>query len=167
MTAYKDIHTAYLETLRDVFFNYDYRSSPRGLPIREKVDYKFIIENPVAEAIQTLDPDRNMVIESYLAKEMALYNSGSNSAEDFAKASKFWNKIKNPDDTINSAYGFLIWYYPSHGNPEFGGSMVTPWQWCVDSLKADKDTRQAVMRFNLPEHYWPGNKDFVCTMHGN
>jgi thymidylate synthase len=44
---------------------------------------------------------------------------------------------------------------------------MTPWEWAKESLLADKDTRQAILRFNLPEHCWQGNKDFVCTMHGN
>ena len=43
----------------------------------------------------------------------------------------------------------------------------TPWEWCLESLKNDKDTRQAILRFSLPEHQWMGNKDQTCTMHGN
>jgi len=46
-------------------------------------------------------------------------------------------------------------------------AMRTPWQWCVDSLKADKDTRQAILRFSLPEHFYKGNKDMTCTLDGN
>ena len=45
--------------------------------------------------------------------------------------------------------------------------MRTPWQWAKDSLIKDKDTRQAILRFSLPSHQWMGNKDQVCTMHGN
>jgi thymidylate synthase len=44
---------------------------------------------------------------------------------------------------------------------------MTPWEWAKESLLADKDTRQAIMRFSLPEHQWMGNKDQTCTMHGN
>jgi thymidylate synthase len=44
--------------------------------------------------------------------------------------------------------------------------MRTPWEWCVESLKKDRDTRQAILRFNLPENCWLGNKDVPCTMHG-
>ena len=117
-----------------------------------------------------------------------MYDSGTNLAEDFGKASKFWLSLSNPDGTINSAYGHLIWKHKSHGSnfetqlidaPGFssldGGGTVkiqntvkrTPWEWCVESLKRDRDTRQAILRFNLPEHAWVGNKDFVCTMHSN
>ena len=44
--------------------------------------------------------------------------------------------------------------------------MRTPWEWAKESLVRDKDTRQAILRFNLPEHAGFGNKDFTCTMHG-
>jgi thymidylate synthase len=164
--VYKDINEAYCEVLRDVYNNPDYRAAPRGLPIREKVDYTFSILCPTSEPIITADADRNKVIDDYTRKEIELYNSGTNKVADFAKASKFWEKLANPDGTINSAYGFLIWKnYCCTSN--FSGDARTPWEWSRDSLLADKDTRQAIMRFSLPEHQWMGNKDQTCTMHGN
>ena len=116
MKKYQTIHEAYIETLKDIYFNYDYRAAPRGLPVREKTDYSFQIQNPVAEAIITKDPERNKVIASYTAKEVELYNSCANTASEFGKASKFWEKLANPDGTVNSAYGYLIWKNKSHGN---------------------------------------------------
>ncbi len=166
MRAYKTIHEAYLGTLRDVFNNPDFVCAPRGQKIREKVDYKFTVEQPTDESIVTQDLERNKVIETYTDKEKALYASGSNKVEDFEKASAFWRKLANPDGTINSAYGFLIWKnYSCTSN--FSGDAMTPWEWARDSLLVDKDTRQAIMRFSLPEHQWMGNKDQTCTMHGN
>jgi thymidylate synthase len=173
MEVYKDIHEAYLDTIREVWFHPDCISAPRNQPIREKLNYSFKVFNPVAEPIRTLDVERNKTIEQYTEKELELYNSCSNRVEDFAKASKFWEKIANDDGTINSAYGYLIWKNRSCGDPQrearkIGvGVLHTPWEWCVNSLKADKDTRQAILRFSLPEHQWFGNADQVCTMHGN
>jgi len=176
MNKYKDIHEAYLSTLKDVYFNPDYRAAPRGLPIREKLDYSFTIEDPVAEPIRTKDEDRNITIADYTMKEVELYNSCSNNVDDFAKASKFWKQIANPDGkTINSAYGYLIWKNKSHGDPTFEccanqGNHATyraPWEWAKMSLLEDKDTRQAILRFSLPSHQWKGNKDQTCTLHGN
>lgn len=167
MNNYDSIHNAYLGALYDVLNHPDYITAPRGLPIREKVDYMFRVTDPVAEAVRTLDLERNKVIAEYTAKEIALYDSCSNLVEDFGKASKFWLTIANPDATINSAYGHLIWAKKSHGNPGYGGEMMTPWEWAKQCLLADKDTRQAIMRFGLPEHAFKGVKDFTCTMHGN
>jgi thymidylate synthase len=179
MRTYNNIHQAYLGTIQDVLDNPDFICSPRGQKILEKTDYTFRVRMPTCEPIVTADPDRNKTIAEYTAKEMALYDSCSNSVEDFAKASKFWEKIANPDGTINSAYGHLIWDKKSQGNtfeskeydPDRGGyyptNMRTPWEWAKQTLIADKDTRQAVMAFALPEHRWVGNKDQVCTLHGN
>lgn len=185
--TFNNIHEAYLGVLKDVYFDPDYKAAPRGLPIREKLDYTFKITNPVAEPIITKDLDRNKTIVSYTAKETELYDSCSNRVEDFAKASKFWNQIANYDGTVNSAYGYLIWKNRSHGNPHYevgkfsedygpgleaelrkrDNSLRTPWEWSKQCLLADKDTRQAILRFSLPEHQWKGNKDQVCTLSGN
>lgn len=190
MKQYDTIHEAYLGTLADVLDNPDYTCSPRGLKIYECLDYSFKVLNPIAEPLITKDPERNKVIADYTKKEVALYNSCSNQVKDFAKASKFWEKIANVDGTVNSAYGYLIWENKSYGNPiyELGykdGEQVmvkssvtasgrlahkecrrTPWQWCLESLQADKDTRQAILKFNLPEHFYKGNKDVTCTLSG-
>ena len=167
MKTYTDCSTAYLEVLRDVFHNPDYRSAPRGFAIREKVDYAFRVASPSADAIVSRDSERNAKIAGYTVKEFALYNSGTNKVADFAAASKFWSKLANPDGTINSAYGYLLWKRFSLGNQNFATEWLTPWMWAKESLLRDKDTRQAVMRFSLPEHQWFGNKDQVCTLSGN
>ena len=187
MKSYENIHDAYLGSLADIYDNPDFICEPRGQRVREKLYYGFQITNPIKEVIITKDENRNKTIESYTAKECDLYDSGTNSAEDFGEASKFWLKLANPDGTVNSAYGFLIKHKKSHGNPiyelnqqiknasdpaeflahEAVSAMRTPWQWCVDSLKADKDTRQAILRFSLPEHFYKGNKDMTCTLDGN
>jgi thymidylate synthase len=175
MLTYKTTSDAYMDALHNVWHNHQFRSAPRGLPVRETMNYSFTVLNPTSDPIITLDPERNKVIADYTAKETALYDSRTNRVEDFAKASKFWEKLANPDGTVNSAYGYLIWKNPSYGNEFYEHNedgtyleyMRTPWQWCVESLKQDKDTRQAILRFSLPEHQWMGNKDQTCTMHGN
>lgn len=187
MKTFVNISEAYLGVLRDVYFHPDVKSAPRGQPVREKLDYSFRIMYPTSDAIVTKDSKRNETIASYTAKEVALYDSCTNSAEDFGKASKFWLSLANPDGTVNSAYGHLIWEKQSHGSdfeqrpevifaptqPGDGSVSVskpvrrTPWNWAKESLIADKDTRQAILRFSLPEHQWVGNKDQTCTMHGN
>lgn len=180
--SYATIHDAYLGTLADVYDNPDSVSAPRGQKVRECFNYQFTILNPKVEPIVTLDPERNKVIDSYSQKEFDLYESCDNTAEAFGKASKFWLKLANPDGTVNSAYGYLIWKLKSHGS-DFETELVkhplfedgvfmskpvrrTPWEWAKMSLIEDKDTRQAILRFSLPEHQWKGNKDQTCTLHG-
>ena len=187
MKVYNNVSEAYLGTLADVYYNPDVKSAPRGQPVREKLDYSFRVLQPNDSAIVTRDEKRNVTIANYTAKEVELYDSCTNSAEDFGKASKFWLSLANPDGTVNSAYGHLIWSKKSHGS-DFETETVcvqpakvpgegslhhvvpvrrTPWEWAKHSLITDKDTRQAILRFSLPEHQWVGNKDQTCTMHGN
>lgn len=186
MKVYTTIHEAYLGSLADIYDNPDFVSAPRGQKVREKLNYQFVITNPQPDVIVTKDLDRNKVIAEYSQKEFDLYDSCANTAEEFGKASKFWLKLANPDGTVNSAYGYLIWKNLSHGSdfetklevvspPQFPGDgsvsravpvRRTPWQWALESLKQDKDTRQAILRFSLPEHQWMGNKDQTCTLHG-
>jgi thymidylate synthase len=184
MRTYTTTHAAYLDTLAEVLYNPSFKSAPRGQPILEKLDYQFTVLHPTSEPLVTKDEERNKTIAEYTAKEVKLYDSGSNSVRDFAKASKFWNQIANPDGTINSAYGYLIWHNRSYGQPFFESAVKTgawndtmtqeehdsmlrtPWEHAKQSLICDKDSRQAMIKFALPEHFYKGNKDVTCTTHG-
>jgi len=165
--TYKTPSEAYVKLLEGVLLEPEFVCSPRGQKIHEVTDAVIEILYPDSEPLVTRDLERNKVIASYTQKEKNLYYSMSNKVEDFEKISKFWGKLGNPNGTVNSAYGYLIKGLADHGNPEFEGVMRTPWQWCVEALKADKDTRQALMRFSRPEHFYKGVRDFTCTTHGN
>ena len=187
MKTFNTTSEAYMQALRDVLVEPDYICAPRGQQIREILNYSFKVLNPTQDPVETFYFERNGTIALYTQKEKDLYDSCSTKVEDFAKASKFWNQLANPDGTVNSAYGYLIFQDQSEGNAEFEFEEMpcsymiddyevedsyllphirTPWEWCVDSLKKDKDTRQAIMRFNKPTHLWMGNKDVVCTLTG-
>jgi hypothetical protein len=174
--THTSLDDAYLTALSSVVNLPRFESSPRGMKVREIIDYSFTVIRPTSKPIETLDPERNAVIAEYSLKEMALYESRSNRVEDFEAASKFWGKLANPDGTINSAYGYLIFNKKSLGSPHFeiphyepgrtnpSSALRTPWEWAKLSLVKDRDTRQAIMHFNLPEHLWVGNKDVTCTL---
>jgi hypothetical protein len=182
---------AYLAVLKDVYENPMYICAPRGLKIHEITDVMIEIKHPDSSPLVTNDIERNKTIASYTQKEKEVYESGSTDVKDFEKISKFWGKLANPDGTVNSAYGYLIKGLADHGNPMYENTLIhngkvyylapdvgdqvseiqagmrTPWLWCKESLIADKDTRQAIMRFNRPSHFYKGVKDFPCTAHGN
>jgi thymidylate synthase len=188
MLIFSSTTEAYVNVIASVLNKPDHITSPRQRPIREKLNMSFSVLAPTSDPITTLDASRNDDIRRYTMMEMDLYNQLTNQASDFVKASRFWSKIANPDLTVNSAYGWLIWGRKSVGNIHYEypltckdwdekigegdcpldpqEMMRTPWDWAKQSLIADKDTRQAFLRFSLPEHQWFGNKDQVCTMHG-
>lgn len=90
----------------------------------------------------------------YFAGELAWYLKKDRDVDYIGNFSNFWGHITNPGtNEINSNYGSLL----------FGEQL----QWALDSLKEDKNTRQAIAFLNQPKYQFEGNKDFVCTMYLN
>lgn len=185
-SCYQTPSEAYQDTLSNVLYYPTFVCSPRGIKIKERLNYSFQVIRPSSAPIVTADEERNKAIAQYTAKEFELYDSMSTSAEEFAIASSFWKKIANPDGTVNSAYGYLIfgrnicgsifenWNEPPPKdltgteplifNLQSPGVFRTPWEWAMMSLEQDLDTRQAIMHFSTPNHAWKGVKDFTCTL---
>jgi len=142
--------------LRDTLESPEYTSSPRGMEIKEICNAALIIDDPYFPLYE------NEVRSSqfkYIAGETVWYFTGRKDIEFIDKFSKFWKQLDNGDGTVNSAYGNLIFKEPlSDGRNQ--------WQWALDSLIEDRDSRQAILHFNKPSHQWQGNKDFVCTLNG-
>jgi thymidylate synthase len=125
----------------------------RGMKTKELMHAWLVLED-TTKSIVTL-PARNIDI-NYLMGELEWYESGSLNVEDISQHSKFWDKLSDTNGTVNSNYGFL-----THKEKHAGKSQI---EWCIDRLKADPDTRQAIMNYNQPRHKYEGNKDFVCTI---
>lgn len=125
-------------------------SQPRDLKVKELIYGQFDVDStkPFANFI-----DRKFNFK-YFAGELAWYTMKDNNIDYINKFSNFWKNITNPNtNEINSNYGSLL----------FGPQLV----WCFDSLKKDKNTRQAIAFLNQPKFQFEGNKDFVCTMYLN
>jgi thymidylate synthase len=147
----------YKDLLQSLLENPEYTCAPRGMQINEITDLSFTIADPIS---CLYDNKRRGSQEKYIAAELLWYFSGRRDLEFIQKYASFWKQVANPDNTLNSAYGYLLF----NRKNEYG---KTQWQWAYDSLIADRDTRQAIMHFNTPDHQWDGNKDFVCTLSGN
>lgn len=132
-------------------------NSARGTKSIELLDVALEISDP--RKCLYLNNERGSQ-KKYIAAEFLWYYTGRNDVAFISKWAKFWESIQNPDGTANSAYGHLIFKNPSR-------DIMTQYQWAIRSLLKDKNTRQAVMHFNRPEHQYFGNKDFVCTMYAN
>lgn len=151
-----DFSEVYFLSLRDLYLNPEYSSSPRGLSIKENLGVTLEILNPLSSLYKNSRRGSQL---KYIAAETVWYFLGRNDAGFISKFASFWKSIQNEDGTVNSAYGDLIFNKINR----FGKSQ---YQWAIDCLRSDPDSRQAVMHFNLPEHQYDGNKDFVCTMYG-
>ena len=125
-------------------------SQPRDLKVKELIYGQLEIDStqPFANFI-----DRKFNWK-YFAGELAWYLNRNNDIDYINQFSNFWKNITNPNtNEINSNYGTLL----------FGDQLL----WCLNSLKSDKNTRQAIAFLNQPKFQFEGNKDFVCTMYLN
>jgi len=148
--------SVYRDLLNDLLNSPEYTCSPRGMEIREITDCALVIENPVFAMYEN---ERRSTQEKYIAAEFLWYFAGRNDLSFIERFAKFWQHVANEDGTLNSAYGNLIFTKKNEHN-------ISQWEWAYNSLVEDKDSRQAIMHFNMPEHQRSGNKDFVCTLTG-
>lgn len=95
---------------------------------------------------------------SYLYPEMAWYLSGDRGISAILPFSKFWGSIRNPDNTINSNYGDLVFYRTN----KYG---ITSFNWALDCLMKDKETRKAIILYNDRDLFFPENKDLICNQY--
>jgi thymidylate synthase len=125
-------------------------SAPRGLKVRES-----LLESVDLIPTKTIANFENRPFNfKYFCGELAWYLSQDNDIEYIGQFSNFWKNITNPGtNQINSNYGSLL----------FGDQL----SWCLESLRKDINTRQAIAFLNQPKFQFEGNKDFVCTMYIN
>jgi len=148
------ISEAFRKVLRDLWLTPDFITSPRGMEVREIRDCSLEIDNPMVNLYTNVHRSSP---KKYIAAELLWYFSGTNNPAYIENYASLWKGIHNPDGTINSAYGHLLFEdLNEHG--------ITQYQWVIESLKKDKDSRQAFMHFNKPKHQWFGNRDQVCTL---
>ena len=129
----------------------------RGTTSKELLDVALVIEDPTS-CLYTNETRGSQT--GYIAAELLWYYLGRNDVKFISQWAKFWESIQNSDGTVNSAYGNLIFTLKNSDN-------YSQYQWAIQSLIKDSNTRQAVMHFNMPIHQYSNNKDFVCTMYAN
>lgn len=152
---YDNFADIYRNLLVELSNNPQYQSQPRDLKINEILNVSFTLTNPLNAIYKN---ERRSSPLKYIAAETIWYFNGDHYSSFISKYAKFWNTIKNLDDTINSAYGYLVF-------KDTTLIASTQWNWCINSLIKDKDSRQALIHFNNHSHQYSNNKDFPCTLY--
>lgn len=88
---------------------------------------------------------------SYFKREFQWFLTGDAFNHDILPYAKMWRKLVQPDGSIFSNYG-QFWFGWQNG-----------FEWVVNTLKKDPDSRQAYIPMNNFCHATEGNPDFVCT----
>jgi thymidylate synthase len=122
------------------------KCSPRGLRIKELRDYKIVVDYPFASV-----KDRNLPI-NYIRKEWQWYLHSDKYDTRIKDHAPMWATIMQPDGSIASNYGQYM----------FGDQ--NGFQWVIDCLRKDPDSRQAIIPFAHKDNLYDGNKDQICTL---
>lgn len=139
--------------------------APRGIECYEVLNYHYTLQSPTQSHIQYTNlPERQPIYEKYCKEEHEWYMKGSLLATE--APSKFWLKLADEHGNINSNYGYMVIHeqkYPLEKMEE-GYAWYSALEQVVATLSRDPSSRQAVAHYNLPTHYWEGNKDVPCTL---
>lgn len=148
----KDVNTIYKNMLVDIYRN-GYEKSPRGMKVKELKAYTFLLKDPTDNII-TLDGVKTNV--DYAKEELEWYLSASNRIDYSPRIERVWKQFSDDGETVNSAYGHRI--FGAHKD------FINQWNWVVNLLKEDPDSRQAVMNINYSGDKLKKTKDFPCTI---
>ena len=167
MEYFLSANQAFEQMLLKIYLDPDYESSPRNQKIRELVNASLTIENSYDNIVY--NPIRK-ISRKYLVAEFLWYLLAKQDKEgsDFiVRYAKFWDSIRNYDGSLNSNYGYYIFNPMSQickikHNNEY--SNITQFDYVINILSKDKDSRQAIININSIFHkYIPNIKDFPCT----
>ena len=100
----------------------------------------------------------------YLMAETAWYMSGNRDHTEIAKHAELWRKIKNTDGTLNSNYGYLV-FYNHTWHPSLQNICLSPFEWAAQSLEVNVNSRQGIITYNTGGFNYIGNMDYICSQH--
>lgn len=145
------INDAWLKVIKELNDN-GKEYSPRGLKINEILNMSVVIDNP-KKRVLTL-PVRKASLP-YMFGEFLWYMEARNDLATMKYYSSIMDRFSDDGKTLNSAYGYRM----------FGRHPMLPfdqWQFVVDKLREDPDSRQAVIHLHTPNNR--PTKDEVCTL---
>lgn len=113
----------------------------------------FAVVMPAAVPPITSFDDRNFSL-FYCKKEWEWYLNADKMDASIEKHATMWAKLKQPSGEFYSNYGQYMF------NPD---ELETQFDYVVDTLIRDPDSRRASMMILKREHLFPENTDTVCT----
>jgi thymidylate synthase len=150
----KYIADIYKEILTDLLNAPEYITKPRGMEVKEIINCIIEVQKPNMNMFKS---EHRSSVEKYVAAELLWYFSGTNKTDFIENYASMWAQLKDKNNEVNSAYGHLLFEEENkHG--------LNQYEWVIETLKKDKDSRQAFMHFNKPDHQFFENKDQVCTL---
>lgn len=149
------------------------KTNPRGMGTREITGMQLVLTNP-RKRIPHL-PVREFSL-SYAMGELAWYVAGDDSLDFIKHYAPSYDKYSDDQKRLHGAYGPRIFgcnqHFSDRPDPNFhemetelyNNPCRTAWQSCIDILKKDPDSRQAVIPIYRPADVGAVTKDMPCTL---
>jgi len=155
--TYQSFTHCYISLVRNVYENPSFEASPRGQKVKEILGASFTILNP-RDRIPYVAGRKFSV--PYMVAELLWYLSGNNQTEWISKYSSFWKNISDDGETANSAYGARLF----RRHDKIAQGRLNQWQYVIDELTHDPDSRRAVMHLRVPDDSVDAKLDVPCTL---
>ena len=154
MDTFKDLNSAFCESLAKLKRKGSNVSS-RGSNQREMLFQNICITDPTA---LTIAPPIRKFRPTYAIAEWLWYLSRDRKVKNIGKFADVWNQIQDAKGECESNYGEYMFelQHNSH-RPQ--------WEWAMQELLGDRDTRRATISINQPYHKWKNKKDYTCTQY--
>lgn len=127
----------------------DLTKAPKVGDTRELLNVKLVLTDITKNIVSVRG-----ISPSYLCGELLWYFNGMRNVEFISRFSKFWENLSDDGKTVNSAYGYLM-------RKAFGFDQI---ETVIKLLKADPNSRRAVINLNTPREGVMITKDEPCTI---
>jgi thymidylate synthase len=161
MKTYDSFTTAWVDLIRWVHNEPEFEAAPRGMKIKEVLGAQFKITNP-RHRIPYISHARKYSIH-YMMAELIWYLSGDNSTDWISTYAPFWRGITDDGTTANSAYGARL-FRPHDRIAPISHPHWVQWEYLVEELVKDNDSRRAVLHIRSPHDSILAHKDVPCTL---
>ena len=147
MKKYENLHDCFQSKLQDITYNGSSVMSNNSSQT-ELLFQSMEILNPTKLSIE--HPSRKFS-PSYSVLEFLWYLSGHRKTNNIGKCANIWLKIQDEEKEVESNYGTYI--------------LGEQWDWIVNELENDKDSRRCTIVIHQPHHKTKNNKDLPCTQY--
>ena len=151
---YSNLNEAFVEELAKLKTSGNQVNS-RGSKQLERTFVNFTIKDPTQ--IDILVPARKFN-KNYAVAEWLWYLSANQKVNNIAKLASIWADIQDSYGEAESNYGSYIF-------PLDARCLISQWDWVVDELESDSDSRRATIAINQPYHKEKNSKDYPCTQY--
>ena len=155
MKIYSNLNEAFTESLKDLDSSHLLVNS-RGTLQKERLWYSLMIKDPTALSIEV--PARKFK-PPYAVAEWLWYLSEDSNVRNIGKLASIWKGIADHKNEVESNYG--LWLHGTNNTK----TNLSQWQWVIEELLKDRDTRRASITINGSDHKGKNNADYPCTQY--